>query len=102
MPYHYGPCAFEVYADLDSLAADGLITADANPSRRWPVYRPTAAGLDRAAVLVKGIDPIWAEYIGKLRSWLDRQTFESLLRFVYTRYSAYATASLLPDLAKQS
>jgi hypothetical protein len=100
--YHYGPCAFEVYSDLDSLAADGLIAADANPWRRWPVYRPTAAGIKHAAALAKQLGEVWAGYIRELRAWLNRQTFESLLRFIYTKHPDYASATLLPDLGKQA
>ena len=101
IPYHYGPCAPDVYGDLDSLAAEGLIVVDATPPRKWPVYRATMSGTQRAKAVAEELDEIWTDYIPRLRAWLDRQTFDSLLRTVYKLYPEYASKTLLPDLAKQ-
>ncbi len=43
----------------------------------------------------------WSEYIVRLRAWLDQQTFDSLLRYIYATYPEYAKATVLPELVPQ-
>ncbi|MBU1487445.1 hypothetical protein KKH56_05290, partial [bacterium] len=51
VPYHYGPCAMELYADLKTLAADGLIALENDAEEEKT--RITLTDPDRAAALLE-------------------------------------------------
>jgi len=100
--YHYGPCSFDVYRDLDDLVSKGLLAREySSASRRWPVYRVTPAGLAWLARITGRFAEGWSEYIVRLRAWLDQQPFDSLLRYIYATYPEYAKATVLPELVPQ-
>ncbi len=102
VPYHYGPCSFDVYRDLDTLVSERLLAREyPSTSRRWPIYRVTPAGLARIAELAHRLPADWSQYVLRLRAWLDQQTFESLLRYIYAAYPGYARATVLPALVPQ-
>lgn len=101
-PYRYGPWSPEVYDDVARLVAEGLVSSCPAPhTAQWRCYSAQAAGLRRARELNDLIGPDWATYVKGIRRWLDGQTFSGLLRFIYRRFPAYATETVLPHLVER-
>ena len=92
-PYNWGPCSFEIYDDLDSLQADGLIEA-VPTGQGWSAYRIIAKGDQRTKELR---DVASADHLASLdstREWVTSRTFRRLLTDVYREYPAFAEQSL--------
>ena len=91
IPYHYGPFAKEVYADLERLQADGLVTVDEDGDEdRTRITLADPGGAEAALAelpddLKEGVTTILNTY-----GDLDHKT---LLRTVYEKYPAYARVS---------
>lgn len=91
-PYHYGPCSFDVYKDLDQLVADGLVRGIPVPGQTWNLYTLTPSGASRAGRL-----EVPSSDIQKLSSQKTRVTtlpFLELLQFVYRKYPQFAKNSV--------
>lgn len=94
-PYNYGACSFEIYRDLDFLAAQGYLEKMESQWRSWPYYRVTQKGIEKSEQLRK-IAPQSA-----IRALVDRKEFTfsrgffDMLREIYKRYPKYAQRSVL-------
>ena len=92
-PYDWGPCSFEIYADLEEARNDGLV--EAVPSGRgWNMYRLTRLGASAAAAVRKRADKELIRSLHGIREWVTSRDFQTLLRDVYEAYPEYATQSL--------
>ncbi len=95
-PYLYGPCAFEIYADLDSLVSEGLLEREEPPfGRTWPIYRPTELGKARAKELQGQAPAEVVPQMANLKSEVVSLSFNQLLRRVYAEHPKYAGQSVL-------
>jgi uncharacterized protein YwgA len=92
--YSYGPMSPQVYADIDALAAEGLIRGEPVPGYTWKQYKITATGRDTARSLLDDIDKAAARKLFEIKQEVVSRTFNQLLRYVYERYPAYATKSV--------
>lgn len=91
IPYHYGPFAKEMYADLERLRADGLVTVDEDTDEektRIALADPASAD----AVLSDLPEDLKAEVSSVLDTY-GGLNHKSLLKTVYEKYPAYARAS---------
>ncbi len=100
VPYHYGPFAKELYADLQALQDEGLVRVESDPDE------------DKTRIVL--IDPAKAqEALGELPDDLkeDAATIidtygdldhNALLRVVYEKYPAYARKSRLKRKGRSS
>lgn len=98
IPYHYGPFAKEVYADLERLQADGLVTVDEDAEEektRIALADPAKAD----ASLADLPDDLKADVSSILDAYGDLD-HNALLRAVYDKYPAYAKASRVRQRAR--
>lgn len=94
-PYHFGPCSFDLYRDLDALEAEGVVKSDVPPGQTWKIYELTEKGQEvgRAALASAG-----AAERSAVQSTMDfvlTRSFRRLLKDVYAKYPEYATKSVL-------
>lgn len=96
-PYDYGPFSSQIYHDLDDLVDEGVVAAEAVPGYTWSRYRLTAFGLAAAQEIVDQLDPARrasARSIISLKQDVLSQSFNELLKHVYSRYPDYAERSV--------
>jgi hypothetical protein len=93
-PYNYGPCSFDIYADLDALQRRGYIRTTAVAGRSWQYYSLTAAGVATLGEVVASMHPEALRYLGEIRQFVMKLPFRSLLQAVYQRYPDYAVNSV--------
>jgi len=88
VPYLYGPCSFDVYADLKLLEGKGFITP--YPTYRgWSFFGITAEGekhLISDTKITKKLD--------KIKKIILSKSFIELLKYVYSKYPEFATNSI--------
>ncbi len=94
-PYHFGPCSFDLYRDLDRLEDEGLIQSTVRPGYTWKHYSMTPAGEAAAARFAAHIDTEQLDRVKAIRSFVATRAFRQLLKDVYARYPAYATNSVV-------
>jgi len=98
VPYHYGPCSFAIYRDIDALVAAGLVGPVPVIGQAWSKYRLTEAGIERAKNLSTNADAQPMKVCSSARERVLRHSFRSLLREVYEQYPQFATKSVLDKL----
>ncbi|SRR6266511_4774994 len=94
-PYNWGPFSRDIYDDLDSLQADGLLQSQRRTGRSWRVYWTTDAGHDRAAAIAARLPKTDLDWLGKMRHYVTSRSFTRLLRELYEAYPEYKHRSLL-------
>jgi hypothetical protein len=93
-PYHYGPCAFDLYATLNELLGYRLIV-QASPGVRWADYYLTEMGQREARDASRRLGHGATNRILETAAWASRQSFRSLLESVYSEAPDFATRSVL-------
>lgn len=96
-PYHYGPCSFDVYKDLDSLVAQGLIEEVPIRGQTWNLYTPTSSGMNRSKKLQVSSSDI--EKLTQQKTQVTSLSFLDLLKFVYDKYPRFAKNSVFRSQA---
>ena len=94
-PYHYGPFSQVIYSDAAALEADGHIQVSRTPSRTWPEYTITKAGLERAEGIQKAVLKEDYRYLFNVVNWAKSLSFAELLRAIYEKYPAYKKNSVI-------
>ena len=94
-PYHYGPCSFDIYRDLDALEARGLIRRRQAAGQLWSYTEATASGVRRASELAKSGPAHLVRLLMEQKKLVLSLTFSSLLREVYRREPKFATRSIV-------
>lgn len=96
VPYNWGPCSFDIYADMDSFINDDIV--ERFPTNRgWSSYGLTDKGRATVAQLRKVADKTHLEELNDCRAWVTSMTFRGLLNEVYRKYPQYAVASEFTD-----
>lgn len=85
-PFNYGPFDVQVYRDADELAAQGLVVILNGGTEAVRRYQVTPAGHRAAAELAQGASPDAVEYLKRVVSWVERQSFRGLVEAIYRRY----------------
>ncbi len=93
-PFHYGPCAFEIYDDLTKLESAGLLTSRQVPGRSWKQYAVSATGRRQLTAVARAWNPRAVEYLAALRRWCTSLSFSALLTSIYKKYPQYAVYSV--------
>jgi uncharacterized protein YwgA len=96
-PYNYGPMSRDIYADLDSLVAEGLVESVPVEGQSWSRYKATPRGVKRGHQLLvdaKREHHDAAHHLYVTKQAVAGMTFDSLLEDVYERYPEYATNSV--------
>jgi len=100
VPYHYGPFAKDLYADVEKLQEDGLVTVDNDTDEdktRIILADPTKAD-DALAVLPDDIK----EDISAILNTYGDLDHNALLKTVYEKYPVYAKKSRIRKARKAS
>lgn len=97
VPYNYGPMSKQIYADLDELAADGLIRRVPVEGQTWTLFQATPRGLHTAQQLVDAMTerdiPI-ARKLFEIKQLVAGMTFAQLVEYVYDLYPAFEGRSI--------
>lgn len=93
VPYHYGPFAREVYADLEKLKEEGLIAVREDPEEEKT--RISLAAPDKVEEALAGLPEDLKEDVGKIIETYGEMDHSALLDAVYERYPTYARRSRL-------
>ncbi len=94
-PYLYGPCAFDLYTTLDSLADDGFVVRTPYPVFRRAPYHLTDKGKREAEEATARLGHKVSSRVTKVAAWAKKQSFRSLLDFVYDQAPDFAARSVL-------
>ena len=94
VPYNWGPCSFEIYADLEELIIDGLVER-LRTDRGWFRYALTQKGRTRFTRLSRTVDKKLLAGLRRRRKWVMDKSFPDLLKAVYGKYPEYAVESKL-------
>lgn len=93
-PYLYGPCSFQIYADLDQLVALGHAQHRRAPGRSWKYYSLTRKGARFAKRIARAMHPDAIKYLQAIREVMSTLSFRQLLTQIYRRYPEYAVNSV--------
>src|SRR5688500_8336561 len=66
VPYDYGPFSASVYADAETLEAEGFVNIRRPPDTRYKLYTVTEAGSRRALELEQALSPSAKDYLSKV------------------------------------
>jgi len=94
-PYSYGPFDKEVYSELESLSADGLVSVI--PEHNWVNYKLTVSGQEEADAILAGLPEIVRDYIFKASSFIRKLSFTQLVRAIYKAYPNMKVNSVFQD-----
>jgi hypothetical protein len=86
VPYHYGPFDRRVYADAERLAQDGIVTIAQRSGENWSRFIINETGKSQAASLRRYVMRNATDYLGRVVEWVQRQSFEQLVRAIYEKY----------------
>ena len=92
IPYWYGPFCPEVYADLEELKEEGVVSATASVGGE--VISLTPSGVTSAQSFERVIS---ADHLGKIRDCKERfnsKPFEEFVAYVYERWPNYTSRAL--------
>jgi type I restriction enzyme S subunit len=92
IPYHYGPFAKELYADLEALREQGFITIDNGDDVRTQI---TLTGSGELEALFSDIPDDIKEDVASIVETYGELNHSELLHEVYGKYPAYAQKSRL-------
>jgi type I restriction enzyme S subunit len=100
VPYHYGPFAKELYADLKKLQEEGLVTVDNDAEEEKT--RIALADLKRAERALAELPDDLKEDVATIIKNYGNLDHNSLLKRVYEKYPAYARKSRLKRKTRSS
>jgi hypothetical protein len=92
VPYSYGPCSFQIYDDLGTLAREHLIEKRPTAAR-WSEYIVTVEGKQRVDAIASRFPKLFDELRG-YNALVASKSFAELLRSVYANYPDYAVKSV--------
>jgi hypothetical protein len=92
-PYDYGPFDRGVYGAVEALVARGLL--DADHSARYPTYRLTDSGRQRAREIREAIGEQAASWLEQVGRYVTSRSFSQLLEEIYAAFPAFAMRSVV-------
>jgi type I restriction enzyme S subunit len=100
VPYHYGPFAKELYADLKKLQEEGLVTVDMDSEEEKT--RIALVDPERAEQALAELPDDLKEDVAAIIENYGNLDHNSLLKRVYEKYPAYARKSRLKRTTRSS
>ena len=91
-PYSYGPFTQAVYVDLETLHGEGLV--EGRGAGSYMVWRLTPLGLRAAREVAERLGEDGRQRVSHARRVVLTRSFNSLLRYVYSRYPESASRSV--------
>lgn len=92
IPYHYGPFAKELYADLETLQEQGLITVDNGDEDKTQIAIANSEATESA---IAALPDDFKEDVAAILNAYGDLDHNTLLATVYEKYPAYAKKSRL-------
>jgi type I restriction enzyme S subunit len=100
VPYHYGPFAKKLYADLERLQADGLVTVDNDTDE--DKTRISLADAAHADAALADLPDVLKEDVATILDAYGDLAHSALLKTVYDKYPAYAKKSRVRKSGKST
>ncbi len=100
VPYHYGPCSFEVYTELDVLQTNGLVLQPPYRIPNWEKYYLTETGRNLAREASKKLPDRTSTLLKTVTAQVADLSFNELLKTVYAEAPEFAKHSLLRSRVK--
>lgn len=94
-PYMYGPCSFDLYADVEALQQEHLVSQAPHPVRQWASYYLTPTGASRAALIEEEADRTTVAYVRDIAEEVSSMGFHALLRKVYSEAPDFTSRTVL-------
>ncbi len=94
--YDYGPFSSEIYGITEELESEELIQIQQS-RLGWRTYSSTPDGIEKAEELRNEIDDEVAQFIDETVDWARRQSFQSLIKSIYSRFPEYRENSVFQD-----
>jgi len=94
IPYSWGPYSKALDDSLNRLVQDGYIKISKMAGKSWDYYYLSDKGREEAQKLAKTLPPDARTYLRKVRDFVLRVDFTTLLDTVYKKYPEYATKSV--------
>jgi DNA-binding PadR family transcriptional regulator len=95
VPYNYGPMSTQIYKDLESLEAQGLVESVPVRGQSWARYSATKEGLIGARdLLAQEPSESAAQRLHAIKREVASKSFSAVLEDVYDRYPQYASKSV--------
>ncbi len=91
VPYLYGPCSFDVYADLKLLENRGFI-ASYPTNRGWSFFGITPEGEKCLKYLTSNIKVI--QKLDEIKKTILSKSFIELLKYIYSEYPEFTKNSI--------
>jgi uncharacterized protein YwgA len=91
-PYDYGPYSFDLASTVDQMVADGLLSKEPFPGRRYSRYRTTALG-EQVLDADNELSERDLSFVSRTRKYVNTRSFSRLLREVYQEYPEFAVNS---------
>jgi hypothetical protein len=85
-PYDYGPFDHNVYGESEALNRDGMVEIIREDGTRWNRYAASDAGVNRGADILARMSDRERSYVAEVSAWVRAQSFESLVRSIYSAY----------------
>jgi hypothetical protein len=96
-PHNYGPFSVDVYLDAELLERQGHV-AILNPGHTWARrYVVTDSGDALARKARSSLPPQVADYLQRVVDWARYQSFQQLVRAIYTAYPEQRENSVFQD-----
>lgn len=98
-PYNYGPFDHQVYADAESLAAEGYVRVLPAERGRWREFAASESGLTRAKELVDSgvVDSGAFDFLTRVVEWARGKSFNELVRSIYRQFPRFRENSVFQD-----
>ncbi|MCK4797418.1 MAG: hypothetical protein KAT05_08555 [Spirochaetes bacterium] len=95
IPYDYGPYSFVLKNDIDNISKKGFIEIKKYEDRQDFIL--TESGIKKSRILFDRVDEKTKESLQNLRREATELGYRGVLRYVYSRYPEYTTASKIRE-----
>lgn len=95
IPYDYGPYSFVLKTIIDDLVNESYIVVEKSDDRHDFIL--TDKGVEKAEILSKNLDEKTKQTLENLRREATQLGYRGVLRYVYSRYPEYTTASKIRE-----
>lgn len=95
IPYDYGPYSFVLKKIIDDQVNEGYIVVEKSDDRQDFIL--TYNGVEKAEMLSKNLDKKTKQTLENLRREATQLGYRGVLRYVYSRYPEYTTASKIRE-----
>jgi uncharacterized protein len=96
-PYDYGPFDWQVYADIEALAKEGMAQVNQQPGTRWRTYSATEAGIALGQHYAERLSDEQRIVLEKIAKLVRSLSFSELVSAIYKAYPPMRARSVFRD-----